>query len=53
MGPATFHDKIAIFRVLSHRTSAARRFLRKLKEQLKRDFQQEEILIVEKDANVL
>jgi hypothetical protein len=31
----------------------ARRFFRRLKEELKRDLKQEEIFIVEKNANVL
>jgi hypothetical protein len=52
-GNVLFRDKIVIFRVLSDKPRAARKFLTNLKEQLKKDFDQEEILIVEKDANVL
>jgi hypothetical protein len=53
MGHVVFRDKIVIFRVLSDNTRSARRLLRQLKEDLKRDLKQEEILIVEKDAEVL
>lgn len=53
MGHVVFHDKIVIFRVISPRVRAARRFLKKFKEYLKRELRQEEILIVEKDAKVL
>lgn len=53
MDNVTFRDKITIFRVYSARTRHARTFLRKLKEFLKQDLKQEEILIVEKDARIL
>jgi hypothetical protein len=53
MGDVVFKDRIVIFRVLTARTVSARRFLAKLKEKLQRDFEQEEILIVEKDAKRL
>lgn len=53
MGPVTFQDEIVIFRVLAGNTRTARRFFRGLKAELKEDLQQEEILIVEKDAEVL
>jgi hypothetical protein len=46
-------DEIVIFRVLTANVRAARRFFRKLKAELKRDLEQEEILIVEKDAEAL
>jgi hypothetical protein len=49
----TYRDQIVIYRVISGNMRAARRFLRELKEQLKRDLNQEEILIVEKDAELL
>jgi hypothetical protein len=53
MGAVTFRDEIVIFRVLTERARRARHFFRHLKEDLKRDLQQEEILIVEKKAEVL
>jgi hypothetical protein len=53
MGHVTFRDEIVIFRVLTDKIRSARRFLRELKEELRRDFKQEEILIVEKDVDVL
>jgi hypothetical protein len=52
-GDVTFRDEIAIFRVLTGNTRAARRFFRELKADLKRSLDQEEILVVEKDANIL
>ena len=53
MGPTTFRDEIVIFRVLSAKARIARHFFRQLKAELKQDLRQEEILIVEKDAEVL
>lgn len=53
MGPVTFRDEIVIFRVLTGRVRVARQFFRRLKADLKQDLRQEEILIVEKDAEVL
>src|SRR6476469_7536440 len=43
----TYRDQIVIYRVISGNMRAARRFLRELKEELKRELDQEEILIVE------
>lgn len=53
MGQVTFQDQIVIFRVLATKTRAARKFFRELKQELKKDLEQEEILIVEKDADTL
>ena len=53
MGGVTFRDEVVIFRVLTEKVRPARAFFRRLKEELKRKLQQEEILIVEKDATVL
>lgn len=53
MGHVTFRDQIVIFRVLTADVRSARRFFRQLKAQLKDDLEQEEILIVEKDAETL
>jgi hypothetical protein len=49
----TFRDEIVIFRVLTGKVRAARQFFRRLKNELKKDLQQEEILIVEKEAEIL
>jgi hypothetical protein len=53
MGHVEFRDEIVIFRVLTADARAARRFFRKLKASLKRELEQEEILIVEKDAEAI
>lgn len=52
-GGITYRDEIVIYRILTQQQRIARKFFRELKEQLKRDLDQEEILIVEKDADVL
>lgn len=53
MGRVTFRDKITIFRVYAATTRSARKFFRELKEHLKEDLQQEEILVVEKEARII
>jgi hypothetical protein len=53
MEEVIFHDEIVIFRVLTDNIRAARRFFRTLKERLKRELRQEEILIVEKHVEIL
>jgi hypothetical protein len=53
MGDVTYRDEIVIYRVLTSRVKAARRFLAQLKQQLKRELKQEEILIVERDVETL
>lgn len=53
MGEVVFKDEIVVFRVLTGKVRSARRFFIKLKEKLKIDLEQEEILIVEKDAKRL
>lgn len=53
MGDVTYRDEIVIYRVVTGRTSAARRFLRRLKETLKRSLKQEEIFIIERDVETL
>jgi hypothetical protein len=53
MGDVTYRDEIVIYRVLTSRTNAARRFLAQLKQRLKRELNQEEILIVERDVETL
>jgi hypothetical protein len=49
----TYRDDIVVFRVITDKVRTARRVLKQLKEELKRDLKQEEILIVEKDAELL
>jgi hypothetical protein len=53
LGDVTYRDEIVIFRVLASDARRARSFLRKLKEDLKAGFAQEEILIVERDVDTL
>jgi hypothetical protein len=53
LGDVTYRDEIVIYRVLSSDTRRARRFLRTLKELLKTELDQEEILIVERDVDTL
>jgi hypothetical protein len=53
MGDVTFRDEIVIFRVLASNARSARRFLRQLKERLKKELDQEQILIVERDVGTL
>jgi hypothetical protein len=50
---STYRDEIVVYRVLTDRVRAARRFFAGLKDELKKDLRQEAILIVEKDAAVL
>jgi hypothetical protein len=52
-GGVTYRDEIVIYRVFATKAAAARRYLLKLKNELKRDLKQEEILIVEKEAELL
>lgn len=53
MGNVTYRDEIVIFRVITERGQAAREFLERLKNELKKDLEQEEILIVERDVDTL
>jgi hypothetical protein len=53
MAGVTYRDEIVIFRVVASNVRAARRFFRQLKEELKRDLQQEEILIIERDVETM
>jgi hypothetical protein len=52
-GGVTYRDEIVIFRILTADAPEARRFLAQLKEDLKREFRQEEILIVARDVETL
>jgi hypothetical protein len=53
MAGVTYRDEIVIYRVLGPSREESRRFLESLKQRLKRDFEQEEILIVERDVQTL
>lgn len=53
LGDVTYRDEIVIYRVLTNRVRNARRFLSKLKQRLKKELQQEEILIIERDVETL
>ena len=52
-GEITYRDEIVIYRVISQDSSSAREYLGKLKEPLKREFQQLDILIIERDVGLL
>lgn len=47
------HDEVVIYRVITSDVAPARRFFALLKQQLKRELDQEEILIVERDERTL
>ena len=49
----TYRDEIVIYRVLTSDEPEAREFLTILKERLKSEFEQEEILIIERDIETL
>jgi hypothetical protein len=48
-----FRDEIVIVRVLSEEVRASREFFRQLKEELKEELRQQEVLIVERKVEVL
>jgi len=53
MAGVTYRDEIVIYRVITPDEEDARRFLGHLKEEMKAVFDQEEILIVERDVETL
>ena len=53
MAGITYRDEIVIYRVITSDEQEARRFLSALKERLKEEFQQEDILIVEREVETL
>ena len=53
MAGVTYRDEIVIYRVIASVAEEARAFLEGLKQRLKFEFQQEEILIVERDVETL
>ena len=53
MAGVTYRDEIVIYRVITSDEQAARQFLSDLKEWLKEELRQEEILIVERNVETL
>jgi len=53
MGNVMYRDAIVVYRVLAADSEASRRFLTQLKADLKRELQQQEILIIERDVDTL
>jgi len=53
MGAVVYRDEIVIYRVLATRPRIARKFLARLKEDLRKSFRQEEILIVERTVETI
>ena len=49
----TYHDEIGIYRVITSHTAKARRFFRSFKVKLMKDFDQLDLLIVERDIETL
>lgn len=52
-GGMTYRDEIVIYRVIGQNPAESREYLVRLKEQLKQQFQQEEILIVEREIGLV
>jgi hypothetical protein len=52
-GDVSYRDDIVIYRVISQDSTISREYLSKLKEHLKREFQQLDILIIERDVGLL
>lgn len=53
MAEVTYRDEIVVYRVIAADSSRARRFFTDLKERLKKELDQHEILIVERDIETL
>ena len=53
MAGVTYRDEIVIYRVLATDVGSARSFLSVLKERLKHELRQEELLIIERDVAML
>jgi hypothetical protein len=53
MAGVTYRDEIVIYRVITSADREARRFFAELKQRLKKEFEQEEVLIVERDVETL
>jgi hypothetical protein len=53
IGNVTFREEIVILRILAEETRPAREFFQRLKEELKSELVQEEVLVVERKVEVL
>ena len=53
MGDVTYTDEIVIYRVVARNVRSSRQFLKRLKEELKTIFRQEEIFIIEREVQTL
>lgn len=53
VGSFTFRDRIVILRVLAAELPKAERFFRALKEDLKREWEQQDVLIVARDVEAV
>ena len=53
MADITYRDEIVIYRVIAPDALKARQILKELKERLKAELEQEEILMVERDVETL
>lgn len=53
MGTVTYHDEIVVHRVIAPNDQETRRFLTNLKQELKAELQQEDILIIVRDVTTL
>jgi hypothetical protein len=51
-GGVTFHDEVVIYRVYGDALDS-RRFLRELKETMKRDFRQQDVLVVARRVEII
>jgi hypothetical protein len=52
-GGILYRDEIVVYRVITEQSESARKFLSMLKEDLKRELQQLEILIIEREVGLL
>ena len=52
-GDISYRDEIVIYRVISQDSAASREYLSDLKEHLKRELQQQDILIIEREVGLL
>jgi hypothetical protein len=53
MGKVIYRDEIVIYRVVASNVRRTRRFMRQFKTELKRVFRQEEILIIEREVELM
>jgi hypothetical protein len=53
VGTFTFRDRIVIFRVLDGETPVGETFFERLKEDLKRDWQQNDVLIISREVTAI